>query len=762
MGRLERLELENFKSYHGKQVVGPFDNFTCIIGPNGAGKSNMMDAISFVLGVQSRHLRSSHLKELVFRKDADSAPARKASVKLIYRLSQNEIAGRAEGSELAFCRSISAAGVSSYRLDNKDVSYEKYEETLQSIGVLVKARNFLVFQGDVETVAAKSPQDLTKLLEQISGSDQFIEEYNELLRLKTEAEEKTIFGMQKKKMYSTQCREVKEQKDEAEYFQDKKHELAELYTDYVLFQIWTIKSEQEAKQDNADELREQLETIKQTEEELEGELEQHKTDFAKASKTLSASEKSYASVHAQLDSVTPKLNETRAKMKSLQKRLAEQERAKSRVQKDIADQQDKVTGLQNDIAELETAEEHTRLQIEKAADSGLKLNPADMKEYTSLRERVSSQIAIQNAEKLTIELDLKSKNELLNRINSQMETSACEETSCEGMIAECEQRQALLSGAVKNCTTEQKQLLAAREQLVKDLASSEAQQRSLTAELDSVRAKLSEVGDERRRGKQEERMNEAISTMQRIFKGVHGRLADLCRPSNKKYSQAVSVAAGKHMDAVVVESTFAAQECIRYLKEQRVGTCTFLPLDNIVVKPVSERLRSFGQKYKLCVDLLECPAVSYAVGSTLVCDTLQDAQDLCFTRNERVKVVTLKGHSINKSGAMTGGASVSSGNSDRWEEREGELLRKKKAELEAQLSTINTATTRATLLDQESRIRSLTSKIQLSNTDLTVVTEKLQYLQQQKSLRKENMTRLQNEVNSVSAEVRALEKKLAK
>ena len=56
----------------------------------------------------------------------------------------------------------------------------------------------------------------------------------------------------------------------------------------------------------------------------------------------------------------------------------------------------------------------------------------------------------------------------------------------------------------------------------------------------------------------------------------------------------------------MVESTFAAQECIRYLKEQRVGTCTFLPLDNIVVKPVSERLRSFGQKYKLCADLVEC------------------------------------------------------------------------------------------------------------------------------------------------------------
>ena len=49
MGRLNRLELENFKSYNGKQIVGPFDNFTCIIGPNGSGKSNMMDGKFYYL-----------------------------------------------------------------------------------------------------------------------------------------------------------------------------------------------------------------------------------------------------------------------------------------------------------------------------------------------------------------------------------------------------------------------------------------------------------------------------------------------------------------------------------------------------------------------------------------------------------------------------------------------------------------------------------------------------------------------------------------
>lgn len=64
---LERIELCDFKSYRGHHVIGPFTPFTSIIGPNGAGKSNLMDAISFVLGIKSAQLRSSQLKDLVYR-----------------------------------------------------------------------------------------------------------------------------------------------------------------------------------------------------------------------------------------------------------------------------------------------------------------------------------------------------------------------------------------------------------------------------------------------------------------------------------------------------------------------------------------------------------------------------------------------------------------------------------------------------------------------------------------------------------------------
>ncbi|KAJ0405618.1 hypothetical protein P43SY_007719 [Pythium insidiosum] len=167
MGRIARLELENFKSYGGAHVIGPFKRFTAVIGPNGSGKSNLMDAISFVLGVNSR----------------------------------------------------------SYRINNDDVSFDDYQNKLKDIGILVKARNFLVFQGDVESIASKSPEELTKLFEQISSSDELRDEYDRLLEEKNIAEENAIFAYQKKKGLLAEKKMVKEQKEEAERFEAKHKEL---------------------------------------------------------------------------------------------------------------------------------------------------------------------------------------------------------------------------------------------------------------------------------------------------------------------------------------------------------------------------------------------------------------------------------------------------------------------------------------------------------------------------------------------------------
>jgi structural maintenance of chromosome 1 len=140
-GRIHRLEVENFKSYKGTQTIGPFYDFTAIIGPNGAGKSNLMDAISFVLGVRSAHLRGAQLKDLIYALDDRDKEerGRRASVRLVYNLPGT-------GAELQFTRAITGAGGSEYRIDGRVVTWDDYNAKLRSLGILVKARNFLVFQ----------------------------------------------------------------------------------------------------------------------------------------------------------------------------------------------------------------------------------------------------------------------------------------------------------------------------------------------------------------------------------------------------------------------------------------------------------------------------------------------------------------------------------------------------------------------------------------------------------------------------------------
>jgi structural maintenance of chromosome 1 len=139
-GKILRLELENFKSYKGLQSIGPFYDFTAIIGPNGAGKSNLMDAISFVLGVRSGQLRGAQLKDLIYAYDdrEKEQRGRRAFVRLVYLL--------ANGSELHFTRTITSSGGSEYRVDGATVSWDVYNARLRELGILVKARNFLVFQ----------------------------------------------------------------------------------------------------------------------------------------------------------------------------------------------------------------------------------------------------------------------------------------------------------------------------------------------------------------------------------------------------------------------------------------------------------------------------------------------------------------------------------------------------------------------------------------------------------------------------------------
>ncbi len=764
MGKLSIIEVENFKSYCGRHIIGPFDDFTCVIGPNGAGKSNLMDAISFVLGVQSRQLRSTHLKELLYRKDISSQPAKKGSVKLVYKLSSDEVI-EDYVDEIIFTRTISGNGNSTYKIDNKDASYEQYENTLQKIGILIKARNFLVFQGDVESVASKSPAELTKLLEQICGSDVLKDDYDKLLQLKDDAEEKAINSMQKRKLIQTQTKEIKEQKDEAELFQLKREELDDLKSQHILWQLWKIKKSIDEYQDTANELKAELSQIKQNTA-IENEMEEGKKVLAKLSKSITTTDKELGIKNKQIqNTIIPRIDEIRAKVKGFKKRLSELEISENNMKKDIKEQQSDITGLQNDIQLIGKAESKLTSDMEhEASKAGPNMDAKKVEEYRRLREEVAGKTAAENAELQTIDSDIKSKHLRIERMTAQ-EVALQQEIDGEiKLLSEYTERSKKLKVAISDGQKDKVRLENDRDSTISDMKKYEQNSIKLTQELEEVTFKLREAGEDRRRGKREESMNEAIENMQRIFTGVYGRLTDLFQPIQKKYSTAILTASGKYLDAIVVCNKKVASECIQYLKDHRIGTCIILPLDGIVVKPIPDKLRLLGNKYKLCADLIECEdhvknAVLFALGSTIVCETLSDAQDLRFTKNESVKVVTIKGHVISKQGTMTGGVSSTQG-IDRWEEKEYDKLRKRKSEIEDEMSTNKSkAPTRQQLIDIETHLKTLQTRITFSEADLKVTLDKLNSLNTRKDSMVKTMKNLLDELNGLKHEVSQSERR---
>jgi len=121
---------------------------------------------------------------------------------------------------ILICESrISVTGASEYKLNNKIVTYSAYNAALVQHNILVKAKNFLVFQGDVEAVASQSPKELSRLIEQISGSLELASEYEKAKEEQDKATENATFNFTKRRGIAGEIKQYKEQKGEAERFE---------------------------------------------------------------------------------------------------------------------------------------------------------------------------------------------------------------------------------------------------------------------------------------------------------------------------------------------------------------------------------------------------------------------------------------------------------------------------------------------------------------------------------------------------------------
>ncbi|GAB4841723.1 hypothetical protein Ancab_022445 [Ancistrocladus abbreviatus] len=737
-GKIHRLELENFKSYKGHQLIGPFYDFTAIIGPNGAGKSNLMDAISFVLGVRSGQLRGAQLKDLIYAYDDKEKEqrGRKAYVMLVYLL--------ASGAEIQFKRTIASSGGSEYRIDEKVVSWDQYNERLRELGILVKARNFLVFQGDVESIASKNPKELTALIEQISGSEEHKKDYEELEEQKAMAEEKSALVYQRKKTIVLERKQKKEQKEEAEKHLRLQEKLKCLKKEHFLWQIFNLEKDM-------NKIIEELEADKRSQQELVQELADYECErrekekeLAKYQKEINKCERKIAEKNNKLDKNQPELLKLKEEMSRIKAKIKSTKKELDKKRQEKKQQDNNIEKLKKDLLVLTQRLKDLEGQ---GQDVGGRIQLADtqLQEYYRIKEEAGKRTVKLRDEKEVLDRQQCADKEALKNLEENLQQLEDRREELKSLGEEMQARLQRSRDASRKHEEELNQLKRDQEEMRAKHHESRNRYEYLKVKIGELEDQLRELKADRHDNERDARLSQTVDTLKRLFPGVHGRMTDLCRPTQKKYNLAVTVAMGKFMDAVVVEDEHTGKECIKYLKEQRLPPQTFIPVQTVRVKPVIERLRTLGGSAKLLFiwarvgsvsftfgivptnlhlkisinhgeDVREWEiadrevegtykdielqrdgnllhllrgrievyiwdnglvlekAVLFAVGNTLVCDKLEQAKKLSWT-GERFKVVTIDGILLTKSGTMTGGTTGGiEAKSNKWDDKRVEVF----------------------------------------------------------------------------------------
>lgn len=673
-----------------------------------------MDAISFVLGIKSSHLRSTHLKDLVYRgrvlktskinddgsaeangdANGDTAADDKASrsdPKTAWVMAVYEDDA---GEEQKWKRSITSQGASEYRINDRVVTAQQYNEALETENILIKARNFLVFQGDVEAIASQSPQDLTRLIEQISGSLEYKIEYEKLQVEAEQAVENQNFQLHRRRGINSEIKQYREQKKEADNFQKKTEERDAAVVTNCLWKLYHFQKAMDESSAAIQDHQEELKELRRNVETFDHRLEVARKDqtqmsrrVARLDKDIKLKERSMEDKENALVPFDEKIHESSQQIEKLQNQS-------QKVSKELDEQADTVQKVQKDIQSVQKAQDIFEKEIkEQMKKQGRDISNTDRREYNLLRAEVMSRSGTNQAKLENLERQRKADEVTVNTLKGKVDsiTAAIEKMDAE--LVSISERHGSAESAAKEITGDISIKKQEFNQLQSERVRTSQKRTELEEKLEDVARKLREADDGRRQNDRETRMKEMVTALKRIFPGVRGRIGDLCTPKQKKYDEAVIVALGRDFDSVVVDTEKTGVECVQYLKEQRFSPMTFIPLDNIKVNAVNTAIKGFSGA-RLTIDTINFEAtveraMSYACGSSVVCDNLEIAKHICYERKIPVKAVTLEGYIIHKAGLMTGGRGPESkGGKRRFEEADVQNLQRMAAKLKDEIDRL--------------------------------------------------------------------------
>lgn len=656
MSYIKRLKLKGFKSFANPTVLTFEEGFNTVVGANGSGKSNVFDAMCFVLGrLSSKELRTEKLGNLVFNGGKNFKAAKDAEVS-IYLSNDNKELLNVDLDEIKITRIVNKDGQSKYLLNNNRVTRTEIVEVLRRASINPDGYN-IILQGDIVRIVNMSTVERRELIEEISNISGYEEKRQKGLKKleKVEVDLKDAdLLMEEKTKY---LKELKSEKEAAEKFHKVKEDLR--YNNLLLIKSRIIKNK-----DIKNKKEEELKSCEEKLKDYKDKLNEFETQSKKIDDSITELEKSievkshndFISVTNRITSIESEISNLNEKKSEYKKQIQEIKSRSSDVKKNIEENKKEIKKLTEEEAKLSSKKKELEKQLAESetaiAAVKKKVSPGEFKELDEI-DKDLDELTDKKAQKQLIRQD----NAIqIEKLNTKVEHFQEDLKKIEGTNNE---NKAQVKELDKNRAELKKMILKISEMANKNsevssrVGNMQKEYSELVEEHSKLRMKLDASKDMMSTNKAVDTINKLKAKDPKIL----GTVSDLARVSDK-YSLALEKVAGKSLFNIVVEDDKTAIKYINYLKENRIGSVTFLPLNKVNAKfklddsvlakkgaiDYALNLIKFEPKYENIFHLI--------FSDTIVIENIDDARGIGIGDH---KMVSLDGDLVLKSGAMSGG-----------------------------------------------------------------------------------------------------------
>ncbi len=667
--RLTKLEIYGFKSFARRtEIVFP-QNVTGIVGPNGSGKSNISDAVRWVLGEQSaKNLRGNSMADVIFNGTEQKKPMNYCEVTLVFDNEDRQL--HVEYNEVSITRRVYRSGDSEYLLNGSNCRLKDIVDLFRDTGV-GKEGYSIIGQGRIDEILSQRSEDRRTVFEEAAGISRYRARKEEAEGRMKRADENLLRVLDVLEELETHLKPLKKQAETARQYLALSESLKELDIRLFLYRYDKLKEKDVAAEQALLRVRDALQ---KAEKHLEDCLQQRTAGEEEQERRQQA----LSQAHAALLAANDQLHAMRENVTAIQNRME--------VSRETAER------LKNEGDSLQN-----RLKLIEAT-----LNQSDggMGEAEKLRKQAAEALEVRRAAQTTISEKTAELEEALNRHQTEwmermnrMQSMRTNQARQAAMQQQMEQRKGELEAQREAEQNREAELNAAVEEAKASLHGEEEHLNELRQNAEALDQSSKQLLQEillRQRQMQEDAQNaRAADTRLRTLKelqdgyegyqysvknalnyakkqrlsGVRGVVAMLLKVP-REYETAMDMALGGAMQNIVTETERDAKQLIEYLRQNRLGRATFLPLSTVHGRTLNSNERRVlnmpgcvGVASELCgYDPEYRGIVESLLGRTVVAKDLDSGIAIMRAGNQAFRLVTLQGDVMHSGGSMTGGS----------------------------------------------------------------------------------------------------------